>query len=341
MSPPTIGKRRSGRITEERPIEVSGTNVEGIGFLARSRTLILSRYGAKIIVGQALVPDQEITVYCPETRQECSARVVALYSRESDSYSYGIEFLDPKVNFWDLVFPPGADVAASTSQTEASAPVAMEKDTSRESGSDRPMEVEEKPKAAVAKNYAVRLKCPHGGEDQWIILQNREESLEQILGTQWHFQCPFHGLQRELPIEAREAGVRPQPSLPSKPPVELVQPGSERAEPQRVKRRRPQLRALEAHRVWVRGVDANGNPFAQTAYSMDVSHNGARLEGVGFLTSPGQTIEVKRGWKKALFRVAWVGEMGTPRAGQVGICCLEPDKNIWGLPGTTPRRKGK
>ena len=341
MSPPTLGKRRSTRITEERPIEVSGTNVEGIGFLAPSRTLILSRYGAKINVGQALVPDQEITVYCPETRQECSARVVALYSQESDSYSYGIEFLDQKVNFWNIPFQPEAGGAESTSQTEASAPLAMGKDMSRESGADRPMEVGEKPKTAAAKNYAVRLKCPHGGEDQWVVLQNREESLEQILGTPWHFQCPFHGLQRELPMEAREARVRPQPSPLPKPPTELIQPGSGSAKPRPVKGLRPELRALEAHRVWVRGVDANGNPFAQTAFSMDVSRNGARLEGVGFLTSPGETIEIKRGWKRAMFRVVWVGEMGTPRAGQVGIRCLEPEKNIWGLPGTTPRNRGK
>ena len=334
MSPSAIGKRRSSRVPEERPIEVSGTNVEGVGFLAHSRTLILSRHGAKIIVREALIPDQEVTVYCPETRQECSARVVALYSQESDSYSYGIEFLDPKINFWNIPFAPGADGAASTSPTEASASAGLEEDTPSESESDRPMEAVERPKAAVAKNYAVRLKCPHGGEDQWVILQNREEPLEQILATPWHFQCPFHGLQRELPMEAREARARPPSSPPPKIPTELIQP--ERSASKRAK----ELRALEAHRVWVRGMDANGNHFAQTAYSMDVSRNGARLEGVGFLTAPGQTVEVKRGWTKAMFRVVWVGDFGTPRSGQVGIRCLEPEKNIWGLPEHTPRSKG-
>ena len=48
------------------------------------------------------------------------------------------------------------------------------------------------------------MKCPHGGEDQWVLLRGREETSQQIQSTLWDFPCPIHGLQRELPLEVRE-----------------------------------------------------------------------------------------------------------------------------------------
>jgi len=83
-------------------------------------------------------------------------------------------------------------------------------------------------------------------------------------------------------------------------------------------------------RVWVRGTDRNGNPFVQSAQTIDVSRHGARLDGVGYLTGPDRIIEVRRGWRRARFRVVWTGQMGTAQANQIGVCCLEPNKYIWG-----------
>jgi hypothetical protein len=60
---------------------------------------------------------------------------------------------------------------------------------------------------------------------------------------------------------------------------------------------------------------------------------------VGFLTTAGQKIQVKCGRKKALFRVVWVGQPGSYQADQVGIRCLEPEKNIWGLRSGNPAKK--
>jgi hypothetical protein len=56
----------------------------------------------------------------------------------------------------------------------------------------------------VTKNYAVRLKCPHGDADELLILRNRIETLEQVQSTAWHFECQVHGVQQEIPIEVRE-----------------------------------------------------------------------------------------------------------------------------------------
>jgi hypothetical protein len=91
------------------------------------------------------------------------------------------------------------------------------------------------------------------------------------------------------------------------------------------------LRISKAMRVWVRGVDRNGQKYNQSALTVDVSQQGARLDGIGYLSVPGASIEVRRRWGKARFRVIWVGEIGRPQAGQVGVICLEPNKNIWGI----------
>lgn len=107
-------------------------------------------------------------------------------------------------------------------------------------------------------------------------------------------------------------------------------------------RRRPRI--AKTLRVTVKGYDAKGNPFAQSAYTVDLSQDGARLDGVGFLTKPGDTIEVRRRWRKARFKVVWIGQVGTSESNHVGVFGLQTDKDIWHveLPdGPTPPEKSK
>ena len=83
--------------------------------------------------------------------------------------------------------------------------------------------------------------------------------------------------------------------------------------------------------IKVRGVDSEGHQFTQSAQAIDVSRHGARLDGIGYVTRPGETIEVKRRWQSARFRVVWVGNPGTAEAGQAGVYALQPEKNPWGI----------
>ena len=92
---------------------------------------------------------------------------------------------------------------------------------------------------------------------------------------------------------------------------------------------RKQQRVPKTVRVMVTGMDSRGHRFRQSSYTVDVSHDGARLDGIGFLTSPGQTIEVRRLWRKKKFRVIWIGQIGTTEANQVGIFGLAADKDLW------------
>ena len=99
-------RRRSWRIIQEIPIQVVGTDANGKDFIVSSKTIDLSRYGAKILLNRDLIPDQEICVCRPDTRKDTHARVVGLFSREPEGHTYGIELLLPDAGFWNIFFPP-------------------------------------------------------------------------------------------------------------------------------------------------------------------------------------------------------------------------------------------
>jgi hypothetical protein len=282
----------------------------------------------------------------------------------------------------------------------------------------------------MPKDYAVRLRCPYGDHDAWVTIEKRDETVEQVLRGSWDFECPIHGVQREIPLEVSEktpilslsAPSPPEPEKPSglqrRKPSEpgekkTKQRSSERKplhvpvvvygwtkkqgtfheetstllvndsgalvtlnvkvevgetkflinkathEEQEIrvvyaepavddrtlagiafkspspgfwKKTRKSSRIREKIRVFVKGKDHNGNPFVQSSYTIDVSKNGARLDGLGYLAGVGETIEVKRRWRgKARFRVVWIGQVGLEQSNQIGICSLEEDKNIWGV----------
>ncbi len=268
----------------------------------------------------------------------------------------------------------------------------------------------------MGKDYELRLRCPHGDNDIWMTLENRDESLEQVHEMYWDFECAIHGVQREVPVEAHEKLPLPRGEEPAKKPAAKPAASRKSAKPRssaRVslsipvivygwtrnqgafheeastllvndsgglvalaakvelgetvflmnkstreeegirivfaepdadgkdkvgfafqrpnvdfwKKKRKKRRFPKSVRVYVKGLDHNGNPFVQSAYTVDVSKSGARLDGVGYLTGPGDTIEVRRFFRKARFRVIWIGDMGTPEANQIGILCLEEEKN--------------
>ncbi len=107
------------------------------------------------------------------------------------------------------------------------------------------------------------------------------------------------------------------------------------------RRSRRQPRVPKTLRVVVKGTDSRGHRFKQSSYTVNLSQDGARLDGIGFLTSPGQTIEVRRLWRKRKFRVVWIGHVGTTEANQVGVFGLQNEKDIWrvALPEEEPEQE--
>ena len=83
-------------------------------------------------------------------------------------------------------------------------------------------------------------------------------------------------------------------------------------------------------RLW--GMDSAGKLFSMEALTMDITPRGARIEGVACFLQRGAIIGIECKQSRARFRVAWVGQPGTDRDGQIGVHCIEPGKYIWGVP---------
>lgn len=101
--------RRSDRVYLELEIVISGTDASGRDFVDETRTLVLTRHGAKIVSKVRLVPEQVLLVLCRRTRIETEARVVGRIGEDPEGSYYGIELLALDVNLWGIEFPPLAE----------------------------------------------------------------------------------------------------------------------------------------------------------------------------------------------------------------------------------------
>jgi hypothetical protein len=99
-------RRRSDRVYLEVPILVVGTDCENVDFVEQTRTILVGRQGAKILLNRKLTPEQEITIRCLETNRESDARVIGQTGSSPEGFYYGVRVLDTAVNLWGVEFPP-------------------------------------------------------------------------------------------------------------------------------------------------------------------------------------------------------------------------------------------
>ena len=102
----TPKKRRSDRISVQLPIVISGVDVLGENFVESARTIVIARYGAKMLCQRKLTPQLEITIRCLMTDEDSDARIVGRVREGPEGIYYGLELLDQEVNLWGVVFPP-------------------------------------------------------------------------------------------------------------------------------------------------------------------------------------------------------------------------------------------
>lgn len=98
--------RRSGRLHQELPILLMGSDSEGRVFSEESKTVVLSYHGAGIVSRNKLVPEQILSLRCLSTGRGTEVRVVGAIDVESPVHTYGVAFLDPCLDFWEIEFPP-------------------------------------------------------------------------------------------------------------------------------------------------------------------------------------------------------------------------------------------
>jgi hypothetical protein len=100
------------------------------------------------------------------------------------------------------------------------------------------------------------------------------------------------------------------------------------------RRKEPRTRARVMVKLW--GTDAQGRPFIDSVHTRDVSTDGVLLEGVQCALQPGEAVGLTCGDKKGRFKVAWVGEKGSEREGQVGLESQAKGKCIFDVPVEAP-----
>jgi len=102
----TSKQRRSGRVSQEIPIILIGSDAEGIVFSEDTKTVVLSRHGAGIVSYHKLVAEQELTLRVKETNREAEVRVVGEIAQEEGRHTYGVTFVNERLEFWEVEFPP-------------------------------------------------------------------------------------------------------------------------------------------------------------------------------------------------------------------------------------------
>lgn len=100
------------------------------------------------------------------------------------------------------------------------------------------------------------------------------------------------------------------------------------------KRREPRKEIEVPVRIF--GTDSSGRAFSAKAVTVNVSNYGAELSGVEAKLNLDEIIGVAYGQNRVHFRVKWIGQPGTPRAGHVGLLNISPAKPLWDFPLPPP-----
>ena len=98
--------RRSGRIAKEIRILLIGTDTSGRVFAEETQTVTLSRHGAGVISKHKLAADGILILRFLGGNSEASIRLVGELGEDLRGYIYGVAFVDPNLDFWELKFPP-------------------------------------------------------------------------------------------------------------------------------------------------------------------------------------------------------------------------------------------
>lgn len=71
--------------------------------------------------------------------------------------------------------------------------------------------------------------------------------------------------------------------------------------------------------VTVSGLDTDGNPFTQSATTVEISAGGLLLRGISCLRGRGDPVQVRYKRRSARYRLAWIGEPASSSQGLVGL----------------------
>jgi len=87
------------------PIEVVGSDLDGMQFIEPANTVSISRDGAVISLENKLAPESELVIRNLQTGQETLARVIGMVRGGNQGHIYGVAIPDGSETFWGVEFP--------------------------------------------------------------------------------------------------------------------------------------------------------------------------------------------------------------------------------------------
>jgi len=84
--------------------------------------------------------------------------------------------------------------------------------------------------------------------------------------------------------------------------------------------------------VRIFGTDSDGHVFSEKVPTVNISRSGVEVAGVSRKLKVDEVIGLSCGSNRVHFRIKWVGETGTPKAGRMGLLNLTPEKPLWDFP---------
>lgn len=102
------GYRQSDRVSFRMPVEASWLATGGVAVKQTAQTLLVSRNGGVLRLGEKLNVGQEVTLRRQQDGDQwksARARIVAEIDRDADGFLYAIHLLEPRIDFWDIDFP--------------------------------------------------------------------------------------------------------------------------------------------------------------------------------------------------------------------------------------------
>lgn len=86
-----------------------GSDSEGRVFSEATHTVVVSLHGAGIVSRQKLMAEQELVMRLAGTKREAEVRVVGEIGQQGSRHTYGVAFVNERLDFWEREFPPAPD----------------------------------------------------------------------------------------------------------------------------------------------------------------------------------------------------------------------------------------
>jgi len=99
-------RRRSQRVLMQVGVRVSGTDAQGRTFHEETDTLAINAHGALILLHARITSGSILKMQNNRTREEQDCHVVFLGPVRGEKAEIGLEFADPRPQFWRVAFPP-------------------------------------------------------------------------------------------------------------------------------------------------------------------------------------------------------------------------------------------